>query len=297
VYGSTGLENQNLSSKCAGVKRRTVLAFSKANFTNVQYSTTAEAAVIKLDSVEGINLQDTIHHPLFAGDNVKAGKIDGIDVALSTIYVKAGAVGSPYAAADLPVGATIAVVPAAVDVADIASGGAAGLLYECVIPLDTAPPFRGTTAGLATPTGNDLEVYNKELSFSELNLVVNAGALVETSVANISTDSHFKIKYGSDTALTVSVIGTSGAFTCTSADIYVGDYVTISGTLGGTGSITGYANPTTYKISAVTGGSAGARTGFTLTTVAGGGLATTAGTPTGVTYTKNADTYDMLIKT
>jgi hypothetical protein len=298
VYGSTGLENQNLSSKCAGVKRRTVLAFSEANFTNVQYNTTAIAAVIKLDSVEGINLQDTIHHPLFAGDNVKAGKIDGIDVALSTIYVKAGAM-SQYAAADLPVGATIAVVPAAVDVADIASGGAAGLLYECVIPLDTAPPFRGTTAGLATPTGNDLEVYNKELSFSELNLVVDAGALVETSsdIANISTDSHFKIKYGSDTALTVSVIGTSGAFTCTSADIYVGDYVTISGTLGGTGSITGYANPTTYKISAVTGGSAGARTGFTLTTTVGGALTTDAGTPTGVTYTKNADTYDMLIKT
>jgi hypothetical protein len=56
--------------------------------------------------------------------------------------------------------------------------------------------------------------------------------------------------------------------------------VTISGTLGGGGSITGYANPTTYKISATNGS-----TTFTLTTTADVAIVTSAGTPTGLTYT------------
>jgi hypothetical protein len=61
--------------------------------------------------------------------------------------------------------------------------------------------------------------------------------------------------------------------------------VTIAGTLGGTGSITGYSNPTTYLIGATNG-----TTTFTLTTTADGAIATTAGTPTGVTYTLGAGT-------
>jgi hypothetical protein len=48
--------------------------------------------------------------------------------------------------------------------------------------------------------------------------------------------------------------------------------------------ITSYATPTSYKVSAVT-GTVGAITGFTLTTTAGVAIATTAGTPTGLTYT------------
>jgi hypothetical protein len=55
--------------------------------------------------------------------------------------------------------------------------------------------------------------------------------------------------------------------------------LTISGTLGGTGTITGYTNPTTYILTAVTATSA------TLTTTAGAAVVTTAGTPTGLTYT------------
>jgi hypothetical protein len=58
--------------------------------------------------------------------------------------------------------------------------------------------------------------------------------------------------------------------------------MTISGTLGGTGTITGYTNPTTYILTAVTATSA------TLTTTAGAAVVTTAGTPTGLTYTLGA---------
>lgn len=79
---------------------------------------------------------------------------------------------------------------------------------------------------------------------------------------------------------TVVITGTAGQFSCASTQLKVGQTVTISGTFGGTGSITGYTNPTTYVI-AVTNGT----TTFTLVTTAGAAIVTTAGTPTGLTYT------------
>ena len=87
--------------------------------------------------------------------------------------------------------------------------------------------------------------------------------------------------YGTPTATlaTVVIIGTAGDFSCTSTTLAVGNTVTISGTFGGTGSITGYANPTSYLISDTNG-----TTTFKLTTLSGAAVVTTAGTPTGLTY-------------
>jgi len=82
------------------------------------------------------------------------------------------------------------------------------------------------------------------------------------------------------TLSTVVITGTGGQFSCASTQLKVGQTVVISGTLGGTGSITGYSNPTTYVI-AVT----NATTTFTLVTTSGTAIVTTAGTPTGLTYT------------
>jgi hypothetical protein len=63
--------------------------------------------------------------------------------------------------------------------------------------------------------------------------------------------------------------------------LFVGERVTITGTFGGTGSISGYVSGTTYFIVATNG-----TTTFTLSTTQGGtGVTTTAGTPTGLTYT------------
>jgi hypothetical protein len=71
--------------------------------------------------------------------------------------------------------------------------------------------------------------------------------------------------------------------------LVVGQTITISGTYGGTGSITGYTNPTTYYIVATNG-----TTTFTLSTTAGGaGVVTTAGTPTGLTYSVNNTTMTV----
>jgi hypothetical protein len=80
-----------------------------------------------------------------------------------------------------------------------------------------------------------------------------------------------------------AISGTGGQFTCTATTIAVNNLITISGTLTGTGTITGYSNPTTYKVSAIT-GSGSAVTGFTLTTTGDSAIVTTAGTTTGLTF-------------
>jgi hypothetical protein len=79
------------------------------------------------------------------------------------------------------------------------------------------------------------------------------------------------------------ITGTGGTFTCTAASktLVIGDKITISGTYGGSGSIVGYSDPTSYYIIATNGS-----TTFTLSASLGGGaITTTAGTPTGLTYT------------
>jgi hypothetical protein len=85
----------------------------------------------------------------------------------------------------------------------------------------------------------------------------------------------------SSTLSAVTIANTTGGFTATSTSaLQVGSLLVITGAYGGTGSITGYVNPTTYRVSAVPNS-----TTFTLTTTAGVAIVTTAGTPTGLTYT------------
>lgn len=83
-------------------------------------------------------------------------------------------------------------------------------------------------------------------------------------------------------ALTGVVITSSfGQFSCTAVtEITIGATVTISGTFGGSGSITGYTNPKTYYVIATNG-----TTSFQLSETLGGpGVVTTTGNPTGLTY-------------
>jgi hypothetical protein len=81
----------------------------------------------------------------------------------------------------------------------------------------------------------------------------------------------------------VATTGTGGQISFTSnASVFTGQYVTVSGTAGGTGSITGYSNPTTYILSAVT------ATTATLLTTASGAVASVAGTISGLTFTLGA---------
>lgn len=83
----------------------------------------------------------------------------------------------------------------------------------------------------------------------------------------------------------VAIAGTAGQFTCTDPipfSLVVGAFYTMAGTAGGTGSITGYTNPATYKISATNGS-----TTFTLTNLDGSALTTAVGTLTGLSHQIN----------
>ena len=106
---------------------------------------------------------------------------------------------------------------------------------------------------------------------------------VTLSAPSGGTGATFTTVLSAPTLAGVAISGTGGQFTCTATTLVVGSTINITGTLGGTGTITGYATGTTYKVSAIT-GSGSSVTGFTLTTTADVAIVTTAGTPTGLTY-------------
>jgi len=79
------------------------------------------------------------------------------------------------------------------------------------------------------------------------------------------------------------ITGSAGQFYCnaTTTPMVTGQTVKISGTKGGSGSISGYSNPTTYYIIATNGS-----TTLQLSATPGGSaISTSAGLPTGLTYT------------
>lgn len=96
------------------------------------------------------------------------------------------------------------------------------------------------------------------------------------------------ISWGVDLA-SVQITGTEGQFSCTATTIVVGQILRISGTWGGTGSITGYSDPTSYRVSVTNG-----TTTFTLVALSGAALTTTAGTPTGLRWDLRSGTGTML---
>jgi len=116
------------------------------------------------------------------------------------------------------------------------------------------------------------------------NLVAHPGQNLRFITSSVNTPVLYGTFPGSFGYLTgVAITGTAGQFSCSNSGVIltVGQQLAISGTYGGTGSITGYTNPTTYFIIATNGS-----TTFTLSATYGGAaVVTTAGTPTGLTYT------------
>lgn len=167
---------------------------------------------------------------------------------------------------------------------------------------ETAPDVTIQVPVLTTPTANivtatDVVTYTGHGQAAGTALTYNNGG--GTSATGLTsgttyyvatagrTANAFRLKAANTSgtlAATVAVSGTAGQFTCGASTLAAGDRVTITGTLGGTGAISGYASGNVYKVSAVTGTSPNV-TGFTLTDELGGALTTTAGTLTGLTYT------------
>ena len=142
------------------------------------------------------------------------------------------------------------------------------------------------TASSTSGTGNNVSVtstsaitaaYGSAISSTRSDFLVPDSTAIGSGIA---VNDVLSISSQGATLSTVAITGSAGQFSCASTYLAVGMNVVISGTFGGSGSITSYANPTTYKIS-VTNGS----TTFTLTTTGGAAITTSAGTPTGLTYT------------
>lgn len=127
------------------------------------------------------------------------------------------------------------------------------------------------------------DIANPPASGQGTNPYSNLVSQIVFTVAIVGTNLNTAV--GTATVAGAAISNTTGTFTCTSnAFLANGQTLTISGTLGGTGSISGYSSPTSYLVTAVSGG-AGTVTGFTLTNLDGSAITTTAGTPTGLTYT------------
>jgi hypothetical protein len=137
----------------------------------------------------------------------------------------------------------------------------------------TVEPFNNNRIALQVKTRNVIPTGNQG--------DVNGDVAVGTAFNQLSVVS-------SNTGMSLSTVvisNTSGGFTCstTSRPLSVGQQLRISGTAGGTGSISGYSDPSTYYIIATDGA-----TTFQLSTTSGGSnITTTAGTPTGLTYKIN----------
>ena len=128
-----------------------------------------------------------------------------------------------------------------------------------------------------TATSSVTATYGSAISSTRQDFLIPNSTAVGSGIA---VNDVLSIVGTGTTLASVQITGTGGQFSCTATTLYVGERITISGTLGGTGSITGYASPTTYRISATNG-----TTTFTLQTTGGAAITTTAGTPTGLTYT------------
>ena len=127
-----------------------------------------------------------------------------------------------------------------------------------------------------TATSSVTATYGSAISSTRQDFLIPNSTATGSGIA---VNDVLSISSTGTTLSTVVITGSAGQFSCASTYLAVGMRITISGTYGGTGSITGYANPTTYRIS-VTNGS----TTFTLTTTGGSAIVTSAGTPTGLTY-------------
>ena len=174
---------------------------------------------------------------------------------------------------------------------------ATGSAYTSV-PAVTIAKSRLTVATANVATSNvELITYTSHgLSAGEAVKYFNSTGSAAAGLANNTTyyvasagltANAFKVKAANTTVTVtgVAISNSSGGFSCTAADIAANDRITITGTLGGTGTITGYTSGTVYFVSAVS-GAANARTGFTLVNESTrAALTTTAGTPTGLTYT------------
>lgn len=157
-----------------------------------------------------------------------------------------------------------------------ASGG-----NNCVVTLNDFEVYRNGYVGTPTlnfSSGNDFST--KVLNGRDVRGIYPANLNINTSSGNFQKNIVDLQLVNSNQLTSVVITSVTGDFSCTANTLVIGQPVQISGTFGGTGSITGYVNSSNYYITATNGS-----TTFTLSAAPNGvPLTTTAGTPTGLFY-------------
>jgi hypothetical protein len=129
-----------------------------------------------------------------------------------------------------------------------------------------------------TSTSAITATYGSAISATRSDFLIPDSTAVGSGIA---VNDVLSIAGTGTTLASVVITGTAGQFSCTATTLFTGEKITITGSFGGTGSISGYTTGTQYFIVATNGS-----TTFTLSSTFGGaGITTTAGTPTGLTYT------------
>jgi hypothetical protein len=155
-----------------------------------------------------------------------------------------------------------------------------------------------TTTGTASDVRQCVLVANATINSGQMSISFNANGNViyASNLTNKyiydAANNRYAVNFfvaGETTAVTlanVQIANTAGAFTSNVANITTGQLITVSGTNAGTGTITGYANPTNYFVTTTANGNS-----FTLSTTSGGAnIVTTAGTTTNLVFTMAAST-------
>ena len=264
-------------------------AFSAENYTISEKPTS-------IASVSTTNFQST---QVFGVDNTEIG-VGGDNVA-SVALIQGGARYLEVPAVTFSGGggasaaATASIAGVLVTAVAVTNTGSS---YETVPTVAIAKPKRTIPTSGVTIAEEKFTYATHGLVAADEVKYYNGGGASATGVVNAT--SYFVSALGLTTGLFrlaasesaaagrtalagVAISGTAGQFTCTATTLAAGDRIRINGTLGGTGTISGYADDSIYTVSAVTGTSPNV-TGFTLTGEDGGALTTTAGTPTGLTY-------------
>jgi len=131
----------------------------------------------------------------------------------------------------------------------------------------------------------NLDLTGMNCSWNQGTMNVYGNFTVASTGGNILSSANLLTVFGANNSATTNlsapaIVGTAGQFSCNQTILAVGMAVVITGTLTGTGTISGYSSPKTYYIIQTDGIST-----FTLSNTLGGSpLTTTAGTTTGLTF-------------
>jgi hypothetical protein len=170
-------------------------------------------------------------------------------------------------AAWLPANATLnAIIPTTVASVTVRNGGTG---YNSLIP-----PTITFTGGGATTQATGVAIVNGSGVIIGVSITSPGAGYTSAPIINVDSVG----------ISGVAITGTAGQFSCTGTSLTINQAVTITGTLTGSGSISGYTTGTTYYIIATNGS-----TTFTLSASYGGSaITTTAGTTTGLSFAVSA---------